>query len=141
MCPPRNAANILKAYRELLILTKRLPTEKIGPAWREATETVRAHKNETDPQKISDLYRQMVSKIGVLRMMTPRVRGDRERFNCAPGTYVLRDGELVHGEGEPLGSRVADGKVSMEEAKHVHHKLLKRQYFGREPPKNPAGLF
>jgi hypothetical protein len=31
--------------------------------------------------------------------------------------------------------RVADGKISMEEAYSLHHKLLKRQHFGREPPK------
>ena len=30
--------------------------------------------------------------------------------------------------------RVADGKISMEDARHKHHQLLKRQHFGREPP-------
>ena len=34
-----------------------------------------------------------------------------------------------------MARRVADGKMSMDEAYRKHHQLLKRQHFGREPPK------
>lgn len=34
-----------------------------------------------------------------------------------------------------VAHRVADGKISMDEAYRKHHQLLKRQHFGREPPK------
>lgn len=37
--------------------------------------------------------------------------------------------------------RVADGTISMEEARQRHHQLLKRQHFGREPPPyNPSSF-
>lgn len=34
----------------------------------------------------------------------------------------------------PRARRVADGTISMEEARQRHQQLLKRQFFGREPP-------
>jgi hypothetical protein len=36
---------------------------------------------------------------------------------------------------------VADGKVSMSEAYELHNKLLKRQHYGRKPPKYDPGTF
>ena len=50
---------------------------------------------------------------------------------------MIRDGELVNAKGESKGARVADGTISMAEAHDYHNRLLKRQHFGREPPKGP----
>ena len=45
----------------------------------------------------------------------------------------MRNGEVVEGEGQEAGTRVASSKLDMPEAKAYHAKLLKRQYFGRMP--------
>lgn len=101
-----SSRDVLRAYRELLILIKRLPKHKINKALDEARETVQARKHETDPQKASDYLKDMVSRISYLRMITPRRQGDRERFKCSSGCYVLRDGELVEGSAESKGKRL-----------------------------------
>lgn len=66
---------------------------------------MKLHMHETDPQKASDHLKLLVSKASYLRMITPRVRGDRDRFNIASGSFVLRDGELVQVEPESKGKR------------------------------------
>jgi polyhydroxyalkanoate synthesis regulator phasin len=51
---------------------------------------------------------------------------------------VLRRGELVNAEKinvESKGARVNDGKLSNEEARTYHERLMKRQYYGKTPPK------
>lgn len=37
--------------------------------------------------------------------------------------------------------RVADGTLSMEEARQRHRQLLQRQHFGREPPRYDPSKF
>lgn len=46
-----------------------------------------------------------------------------------------------HVEGEFTVCRVADGKMSMSEAQERHQSLLRRQYFGREPPRYDPSKF
>ena len=53
---------------------------------------------------------------------------------------MVREGELVEDGGESKGKRVADGKISMQEAHEYHNRLMKRQYFGRKPPPQPPML-
>ena len=69
------------------------------------------------------------------RTVTPRRPGDAGERNV--GKFVLRDGELVKVDAaEGKGVRAANGyPASLEEAKAMHHRLLKRQHYGREPPK------
>eukprot|EP00803_Ostreobium_quekettii_P001059 evm.model.scf_2300.2 EVM.evm.TU.scf_2300.2 scf_2300:10002-12780(+) len=136
--PGDHSANVLRCYRELLTLIKRLPAGQSQAALREARQTVRSHAGERDAIRSSELLKRMVSKISFLRMTTPRVAGDRGRVS---GVFVMRDGELVEGDGEGKGSRVADGRISMSEAWDYHNRLLRRQYFGRDPPKRPEGFF
>ena len=136
-----HSRNVCRLYRELLILIKRLPKEKVEGTWNEARREIRLHKDERDKIKASDLMRGMVSKIAYLKSITPRQPGDATRLRLASGHWVLRDGQLVEGHGESKGRRVADGTISSEEAHQLHQKLLKRQYFGQEPPPNPAGIF
>lgn len=48
----------------------------------------------------------LVGKVGWLRMTTPKLSGDRR----GSGHYVMRDGELVEGQGHSFqGRRAADG--------------------------------
>ncbi|KAL4431057.1 hypothetical protein ABPG75_006313 [Micractinium tetrahymenae] len=130
---------VLRAYRELLSLIRRLPESKRASAWQEARQTVRQHAGEADEARQQDLFKQLAAKISFLRVVTPRRPG--EVSSIGAGHYVLRDGRLVEGTGATAGARVADGTISMEEARQRHHQLLKRQFFGREPPKyNPASF-
>ncbi|GAB4817713.1 hypothetical protein N2152v2_004759 [Parachlorella kessleri] len=131
--------NVLRAYRELLTLIKRLPSDQKQKSWQEARSLVRQHAREPDPVKQSDMLKEMVAKISYLRVVTPRVPG--EKSATGSGHWVMRNGELVEGEGLVAGERVADGKLSMSEARDRHQQLLKRQFFGREPPRyNPSNF-
>ena len=41
---------------------------------------------------------------------------------------------------KPLACRLGDGKIGMDEGFRKHRQLMKRQYFGQEPPARP-GIF
>ena len=90
--------NILRSYRELLTLLRRLPTDAQLSASREAKAKIRAHREETDSLKITDLHKQLVAKLSFLRMTTNRRQG--ERHQSSSGTFVLREGELVESASE-----------------------------------------
>ena len=55
-------------------------------------------------------------------------------------TFVLRDGALVAKDDvddvATKGRRVADGRLSNEEAWTYHTRLMKRQYYGKTPPRS-----
>lgn len=125
---------VISAYRELLRFIRRLPASEQPGKLAEAGETMRKHQSETNAQKVSDLHKELVAKIGWLRVVTPRRQGDSQRIGA--GNFVIRDGKLVEGQAGSKGNRVADGKVSMNEAREIHHRLLRRQYYGRDPPKS-----
>ena len=77
-----------------------------------------------------------------LRSREERKSGGRKDSVLLSTTFVLRGGELVptSEEGvdvESKGSRVNDGKLSNEEAWTYHNRLMKRQYYGKTPPKMP----
>lgn len=129
---PAKAA-VLRSYRELLTLIKRLAPSAKAEALQNARSSMRQHAAEQDAARASDLHKELVAKIGFLRMTTPRRAG--EPSHAGAGTFVLRKGELVQADAERT-SRVADGKTSMEDFKHKHHQLMERQYFGRKLPKN-----
>lgn len=130
---------VLRAYRELLSLIKRMPESQRSQAWQEARQTMRQHAGEADGARQLDLFKQLAAKISFLRVVTPRKPGEVSAIGT--GHYVLRDGKLVEGSGATAGKRVADGTISMEEARQRHHQLLKRQHFGREPPRyNPSSF-
>ena len=102
----------------------------------EARTEIRANAAETDESKRLDLLRKLVARVGYLRIITPK--GGRHKREG--GTFVVREGELVEDGGESKGKRVADGKISMQEAHDYHNRLMKRQYFGRKPPPQPPML-
>ncbi len=88
--------NILRSYRELLTLLKRLPNDAQSVAGKEAKNEILAHQHETDSLKTTDLHKQLIAKVSFLRMTTTRRPG--ERSMQASGTFILRGGDLVDAE-------------------------------------------
>lgn len=133
-----HAASVRSAYRELLRLISRLPASQAAQQLQEARAAMRAHQLEADPGKQQDLFKQLAAKISFLRVITPRRPGQVSAIGT--GRFVLRDGKLVEG-GAAAAARVADGKISMEEARQRHDALLQRQHFGRPPPRYDPSTF
>ena len=94
---PAKAA-VLRSYKELLTLIKRLPAPAKAEALQNARSSMRQHAAEQDEAKASDLHKELVAKIGFLRMTTPRRVGEPSRPGA--GTFVLRKGELVQADAE-----------------------------------------
>lgn len=94
------------------------------------------------------LIRDLQVRASFLRTVTPRRPGDRdilkdnisgEGGRVVTGKYVLREGQLVEISEDVQalgkGNRAANGMpASLEEAKQIHNKLLRRQHYGRTPP-------
>lgn len=130
------AAAVLRAYRACLRLAARVrPEAAAREAAAEIKREVRAHAGEEDGMRREELLRDLLVKEAFLKTVTPRRPGDAGERNV--GKFVLRDGELVKVDAaEGKGVRAANGyPASLEEAKAMHHRLLKRQHYGREPPK------
>jgi hypothetical protein len=70
-------ANVLRAYRELIDLIKRLPRKRQAASLQEARTSMRANMNETDPVKVSDMLKELVARVSFLRMATPKTYRDR----------------------------------------------------------------
>ena len=70
-------ANVLRAYRELIDLAKRLPSAKRDASIQEARMAVRGNREEKDPVKQTDMLKELVSKVSFLRMTTPKTYRDR----------------------------------------------------------------
>jgi hypothetical protein len=111
-----------------------------------------AEKNEK--KKHDEIVKLLLGKVGFLKMNASgsvsrelrarekRKSGRKETTVLSSTTFVLRGGELVPTSEEGVdaaskGSRVNDGKLSNEEAWTYHNRLMKRQYYGKTPPKMP----
>mmetsp|Transcript_35135 Transcript_35135/g.62635 ORF Transcript_35135/g.62635 Transcript_35135/m.62635 type:complete len:143 (-) Transcript_35135:202-630(-) len=126
---------VLRHYRELLELSRRLPAGEAKDAAAAVRAEVRCNAElPEDSLAAQDALRKMIARISFLKMTTSK-RVPSWRDSVSYGTYVVRDGDVIQARGQGRGSRVADGKISMEEAWSYHNRLLKRQHFGREPPK------
>ncbi|KAI3433446.1 hypothetical protein D9Q98_003260 [Chlorella vulgaris] len=135
----QHRTQVLRAYRELLGLVRRLPEQQRSVQRAEARAALRLHAAEADEAKRQDLFKQLAAKISFLRAVTPRRPG--EVSSIGAGHYVLRGGQLVEGSGETSGTRAADGSMPLEDARQRHSQLMKRQFFGREPPRYNPGSF
>ncbi|PNW73976.1 hypothetical protein CHLRE_13g580200v5 [Chlamydomonas reinhardtii] len=124
------SVSVLSKYRELLRLISRLPDQKKTDALAEARTLIRARRAETNPEQLLQHQKELSSKIGFLRIVTPRRPGE-----VGAGSFVVRDGHLVQGSGELKGARVADGTISMEEAHRRNDRDFKR-FYGAPKPKN-----
>ena len=123
-----------------------------------ATEKNEKKKKKNDEEFITEraledeIVKFLLGKVGFLKMnasgsVSRELRAREERKSgrketVLSTTFVLRGGELVptSEEGvdvESKGSRVNDGKLSNEEAWTYHNRLMKRQYYGKTPPKMP----
>lgn len=133
------AGSLRSKYRRLLKLISRLPE----PA--RATECSAARAAFRDNAHASgaaaELLRTKIDdKLRYLRIVTPKRPGDTDDVDEASRVYVLRDGELEQRQGR-REKRVADGTMSMSEARERHDRLLRRQHFGRAPPSYDPGTF
>ena len=169
-------ADILRSYRELIYVIKRLPYSARDSALLEARAKTRECKDVMDEGKATELHKLMISKIGFLRLAHPRRSGDK--YSKA-GTFVYRDGKLTEDLAQRevryaslkcsfirdlwwakpqqssqrpsmrmptslrsfwkklkyvTGCRVGQEPISKEEGMKKHNKLLRRQYFGQQPP-------
>ena len=96
--PPSQRANVLRAYRELLSLARRLPAAQRDAALAEARAGVRANAAEVNPLAASEQLKRLWGRVGVLRMVrcvmergrAPR-RELRRRFHesCAVARRAL----------------------------------------------------
>jgi hypothetical protein len=109
------AVDILVRYRELLRLISRLPGAQRATAWKEATSTVRQRKDEAEPSQQLAHYKELIAKIGYLRMITPRLPSDTPKG----GSYVLRDGELVESTSDGKSSRSVPTRLVTLPAAHL----------------------
>jgi hypothetical protein len=91
--------NVLRAYRQLLQLIKRLPPLQQGKAVAQARSEAVNDRNISNAVEASDKLKQLYARIGYLRTITPRQPGDAECLGS--GHYVLRDGELVPSDVRP----------------------------------------
>ena len=126
-------------YRRLLKLISRLPE----PARATECSAARAAFRDNADASGADaelLQTKLDDKLRYLRIVTPKRPGDTDDVDEASRVYVLRDGELEQRQGR-REKRVADGTMSMSEARERHDRLLRRQHFGRAPPSYDPGTF
>ncbi|PNH01659.1 hypothetical protein TSOC_012435 [Tetrabaena socialis] len=119
---------VLARYRELLRLVARLPQAKRGEALGEARTTIRDRRSESNPEKQLNHLKELTSKIGFLRIVTPKEPGE-----VRSGVFVVRDGRIVEGSGDAKGGRVADGTITMEEGMRRNDRDFKRLYGAAKP--------
>ncbi len=126
-------------YRRLLRLISRLPEPARATECSAARAAFRdnAHASGADAEL---LQTKLDDKLRYLRIVTPKRPGDTDDIDEASRVYVLRDGELEQRQGR-REKRVADGAMSMSEARERHDRLLRRQHFGRAPPSYDPGTF
>lgn len=119
----RYAASV---YREVRRLLRRLPP---GDGRRAAGE---------EEQRLAEV-KALVGQLGFLRTITPKRPGDGAG-PANPGgttTFVLREGRLVPGHGEERGAGAAHRDLPSEADLATRQRALtKRQFFGKDPPKN-----
>jgi hypothetical protein len=78
-------ANVLRVYRELVDLIKRLPAERREFSLQEARASMRANIGEADPLKASEMLKDLVARVSFLRMATPKTYRDR----CGPYVWSV----------------------------------------------------
>ena len=115
-----------------------------------SSETVKSENDEVlSARKVEDeIVKFLLGKVGYLKTRASGVttrdlrarerQQERVKESVVSTTFVLRRGELVNAESinvESKGARVNDGKLSNEEARTYHERLMKRQYYGKTPPK------
>ena len=159
----RRRALTLSLWRDYLCLLKRLSPEDASKrkasaaaeirSWNEEEKGGRQQKSiageEEKPVPGPDAgVKRLMAAVSFLRATTRRGAGERKRLSASgDGVFVVRKGELVRVEGgggeEGSGSSRSTqaGKLSPDEAFLKHRDLMRRQFYGREPPRGPPGAF
>ena len=159
----RRRALTLSLWRDYLCLLERLGPEdaekrKASAAaeirsWGEEQKKGQQKSDDGDEEKQPPLdpdagVKRLMAAVSFLRATTRRSAEDRRRLSSSgEGVFVVREGELVRvegggerGGGEPSRSTQA-GKLSPDEAFRKHRELMRRQFYGREPPRGAPGRF
>lgn len=110
-------SNVLRNYRELLTLLKRLPESSYVSESQRAKQEILQHRNEADVLKVSDLHKRLVAKISFLRMTTTRRPGESQRHKS--GIFVLREGALVESEAEQQSRCIV--QLTCMSYRHIGH--------------------
>ena len=136
--PPPVRPAVTAAWRDYVQLLRRLPPSDAAERRAKAADAVRANAALTGADA-DDALKRLHAAIADIAATTARRAGERRRLISA-GTYVVRDGQAVKVErGGGSGSRaVGAGRLTPDEAVANHRALLKRQHFGREPPRGPS---
>lgn len=137
----RYAASV---YREVRRLLRRLPPGDGRRAAGEASAAAAARRWAAaaaageEEQRLAEV-KALVGQLGFLRTVTPKRPGDGAG-PANPGgttTFVLREGRLVPGHGEERGAGAAHRDLPSEADLATRQRALtKRQFFGKDPPKN-----
>eukprot|EP01102_Stenamoeba_stenopodia_P018425 TRINITY_DN6758_c0_g1_i1.p1 TRINITY_DN6758_c0_g1~~TRINITY_DN6758_c0_g1_i1.p1 ORF type:complete len:146 (-),score=30.87 TRINITY_DN6758_c0_g1_i1:44-481(-) len=132
-------AQFLAQYARLLRTIKKVPdATRRAQMWDETRREVRQHAQETDPSKIDKLWKKMSSKIQFIEQM--EIPRGTDSLKGTAGTYSVKDGNVVKVE-DPSDDVKSIGKAARDwdwrdpVALQRHNQLLRRQYFGRDPPK------
>jgi hypothetical protein len=111
------ASSILRHYRELRRLVRRLPNAcERRAAECEAREAMRA-KADVGPEEAADLARVLVGTISFLRMKVPRLSRDVGRIGA--GNFVVRDGKVVEGRAAPMERCAPRGSAGLISLRHA----------------------
>ena len=106
------------------------------PARKQSTEAPASGAGEE--RRLAEV-KALVGQLGFLRTITPKRPGDGAG-PANPGgttTFVLREGRLVPGHGEERGAGAAHRDLPSEADLATRQRALtKRQFFGKDPPKN-----
>lgn len=115
--------SVLAVYREALRTITRLPNEaQRAAAAQEARDSMRAHM-DAGPEQAADLMRVLVSKISYMRMIVPKQ--PRDKGKVGTGTFVVRDGAVVPGQGESMGARyVLSSGAFAKDGQLVLHRIV-----------------
>ena len=131
--------SVIHKYRTLLKLISRLP-EPLRSSEVSAARTAFRDNAHASTAEADLLRTKLDDKLRYLRIVTPKKPGDVDDTAEASKVYVLRDGKLEERRGR-REKRVADGTISMSEAHERHQSLLRRQHFGRTPPRYDPSTF
>ena len=132
--------SIIAKYRKLLQLIRRLPQPLQTKELEQARNAFRDNASVSSQAEVDLLTSQLDDKLRYLRIVTPKRPGDVGDIDEASTVYVVRDGRLEASSGR-RERRVADGRISMSEARERHETLLRRQHFGRKPPSYDPSKF
>ena len=124
---PHNPKYVLRMYKNFLTLAKRLPPEKAVSAISSIRTGFREGGAETNVDRIADLLKVAESKLGYLKVVSPRRPKDASKQGG--NTYLVKDGKVVPGSVSYDRSTLKTSNGICPQDLKRHQQLLRRQYF------------